>query len=151
MYNDQFCGPEPFKLVLLMFSLDILLKSLQTMKTSRKPHLTTFCESFILVKPRCLALALPPLDHPPTRPSPILTWFAVLLNVVFTYSVVFLPIFSTWFLYVLWTFSAWPFSIAVFFYCCLYHDESWNYCFWPSSRKPQIMLGRPWLSYTLLL
>ena len=26
MYNDQFCGPEPFKLVLLMFSLDILLK-----------------------------------------------------------------------------------------------------------------------------
>ena len=28
MYNDQFCGPEPFKLVLLMFSLDMLLKSL---------------------------------------------------------------------------------------------------------------------------
>ena len=25
MYNDQFCGPEPFRLVLLMFSLNILL------------------------------------------------------------------------------------------------------------------------------
>ena len=57
MYNDQFCGPEPFKLVLLMFSFDILLKSLQNMICNKMMIKSVF-KTIQPVLQRCIIVAV---------------------------------------------------------------------------------------------